>query len=434
MGGAAASATAAITRANNAAEGRAPGWCNGLRRWIRERKKPGAESGIDLTVPRRPCGSISLEQPRIMMGTGELCCNERFRNPYETTPQCLQAPLRLQDLMSRVCADDSRRTALMAWLQSIASTFGLHPDTLRPASSDASFRRYFRLDADGAGTLIAMDAPPDRYDSRPFVEIARLFAAAGVTTPQILAEDLTQGLLLLSDLGPTTYLEALEAGADAQPLYLDALDSLVRIQAATRAGVLPPYDHDRLLTELRLFPDWYIVRHLQASLEPSERAALDRVFELLIGSALTQPGVYVHRDYHSRNLMRLAGGNPGVLDFQDAVQGPAGYDLVSLLRDAYVEWPEEQQIEWAVRYWERARAAGVPVPGDFAELWRSMEWIGLQRSLKVLGIFARLYYRDGKDRYLADLPLVMRHTRRVVERYAAFDELRRLLDRLDTLA
>ncbi len=333
--------------------------------------------------------------------------------------------------MSQESAADLRRSALMAWLQSMAGTYGLHPDTLRPASSDASFRRYFRLDADSAGTLIAMDAPPDREDSQRFVKIARLFGAAGVTTPQILAEDLPQGFLLLSDLGQTTYLQALEAGADAQPLYLDALDSMVRIQTATRAGVLPAYDHGRLMTELRLFPDWYVARHLQAALEPSERAALEHVFELLIASAVAQPAVYVHRDYHSRNLMQLSGGNPGVLDFQDAVLGPATYDLVSLLRDAYVEWPEEQQLDWAVRYWERVRSAGVPVPQDFSELWRSMEWMGLQRTLKVLGIFARLYYRDGKDRYLADLPLVMGHTRRVVERYPAFDELRRLLDRLD---
>jgi aminoglycoside/choline kinase family phosphotransferase len=310
-------------------------------------------------------------------------------------------------------ASDPRRHALTAWLQSIAGSFGLDPGTLRPASSDASFRRYFRLDAEGAGTVIAI---------------------AGVTTPQILAEELPQGFLLVSDLGQTTYLQALQAGADAQPLYLDALDSLVRIQAASRADVLPPYDRTRLLAELQLFPDWYIARHLQAGLEPDERAALERVFEHLIASALTQPAVFVHRDYHSRNLMQLPHGNPGVLDFQDAVLGPATYDLVSLLRDAYIEWPQERQIDWAVRYWERARAAGVPVPSDFGELWRAMEWIGLQRSLKVLGIFARLYHRDGKDRYLADLPLVMVHTRQVVERYAAFDELRRLLDRLERQA
>jgi hypothetical protein len=328
-------------------------------------------------------------------------------------------------------ASDSRRSELVAWLQSRAGAFGLHPETLRPASSDASFRRYFRLDADRAGTLIAMDAPPQREDSRPFVKVARLFGAAGVTTPEVLAEDLPQGFLLLSDLGQTTYLQALEGGAQAQPMYLDALDSLVRIQAATRAATLPPYDRARLLAELQLFPDWYVARHLQARFEPGEQAALENVFELLVACALTQPAVYVHRDYHSRNLMLMPHGNPGVLDFQDAVLGPAVYDLVSLLRDAYIEWPEEQQIDWAVRYWERARSAGVPVPADFAELWRTMEWVGLQRSLKVLGIFARLYHRDGKDRYLADLPRVMRHTRRVVERYAAFGSLRRLLDRLD---
>jgi N-acetylmuramate 1-kinase len=328
-------------------------------------------------------------------------------------------------------APDARREALMAWLETVSGRFGLHPETLRPASSDASFRRYFRLDAEHGRTLIAMDAPPEREDSLRFVKIARLFAAAGVTTPQILEENLAQGFLLVSDLGQITYLQALGTGTDAQPLYLDALDSLVRIQAATCTGVLPPYDHDRLLAELRLFPDWYVERHLQAAFDPSERAALESVFESLVAHALAQPCVYVHRDYHSRNLMQLAGGNPGVLDFQDAVLGPVTYDLVSLLRDAYIEWPEEQQIDWAARYWERARAGGVPVHADFADLWRAMEWIGLQRSLKVLGIFARLYHRDGKDGYLADLPRVLRHTRRVVERYDDFSDLRRLLDRIE---
>ncbi len=357
----------------------------------------------------------SLGQPRIMMGSEDLCCNDRFTNP----------------MSQESAASDSRRSELIAWLQSMAGSFGLRPETLRPASSDASFRRYFRLDAEHAGTLIAMDAPPDREDSRPFVKVARLFGAAGVTTPQIIAEDLPRGFLLLSDLGQTTYLQALEAGASAEPLYRDALDSLVRIQAATHAAALPAYDRARLLAEVRLFPDWYVARHLQVGLEQDERIALERVFEALIACALAQPPVYVHRDYHSRNLMHLERGNPGVLDFQDAVLGPATYDLVSLLRDAYVEWPDGQQVDWVARYWELARAAGVPVPADLAELWRAMEWVGLQRSLKVLGIFARLYHRDGKERYLADLPLVMRHTRRVVERYPAFDDLRRLLDKLE---
>jgi N-acetylmuramate 1-kinase len=326
---------------------------------------------------------------------------------------------------------DARRHALLAWLRSQDPALGLRADSLRPASSDASFRRYFRLDAAGPGTLIAMDAPPPMEDCLPFVKVARLFAAAGVSTPEVIAADLQQGLLLLGDLGPTTYLEALAAGADATALYRDALAALVRIQGASRPGVLPPYDRERLLAELRLFPEWFVARHLQATLDDRDRASLSRVFDILIDNALSQPPVFVHRDYHSRNLMLLPSGNPGVLDFQDAVWGPPVYDLVSLLRDAYIEWPEEQQIDWAVRYWELARAARVPVPADFADLWRDLEWVGLQRSLKVLGIFSRLYHRDGKDRYLTDLPRVMRHARGVVERYRCFDPLRRLLDRLE---
>jgi len=326
---------------------------------------------------------------------------------------------------------DARRDALITWLQSQASCYGLRPETLRPASSDASFRRYFRLDTERGGTYIAMDAPPDREDSRPFVKVARLFGAAGVTTPRIVAGDLERGLLLIGDLGQTTYLQALAAGADAQPLYRDALQALVQIQTATRADALPYYDRERLLNEMRLFPDWYIAQHLKCRLDEHERDVLEQVFQTLIACALGQPALFVHRDYHSRNLMQLNSGNPGVLDFQDAVLGPAVYDLVSLLRDAYVEWPEDQQVDWAVQYWQLARGAGLPVAADFSDLWRDMEWIGLQRSLKVLGIFARLYYRDGKDRYLADLPRVMQHTRRVVQRYDCFGELRRLLDRLE---
>jgi len=343
----------------------------------------------------------------------------------------VQGPLSYEPMSLETTTPDARRLALLAWLQRQDGSLGLHTDTLRPASSDASFRRYFRLDAAGPGTLIAMDAPPPKEDCRPFVKVAHLFAAAGVTTPAVIAADLELGLLLLGDLGQTTYLQALEAGADAEPLYRDALAALVRIQAATRPGQLPPYDRERLLTELRLFPDWYVARHLRAELDEGERSALERVFEILIGNALSQAPVFVHRDYHSRNLMLLESGNPGVLDFQDAVVGPAVYDLVSLLRDAYVDWPEERQIDWAVRYWEMARAAGIPVAGDFGDLWRDLEWVGLQRSLKVLGIFARLYHRDGKHRYLEDLPRVMRHARHVVHRYQCFDPLRRLLDRLE---
>jgi aminoglycoside/choline kinase family phosphotransferase len=332
--------------------------------------------------------------------------------------------------------DDTRRQALLAWLRTCAPGPTLRLDTLRPASSDASFRRYFRVDRvdPAAGSLIAMDAPPEREDSGPFVHVAALFAAAGASTPQVFEADLDQGFLLLSDLGPTTYAEALadpaRDEASVEQLYRDALATLVRLQAATREQALPPYDRARLLAEMRLFPDWYVARHLGATLAAAQAQALESVFEQLTRAALAQPQVYVHRDYHCRNLMVLAQGNPGVLDFQDAVLGPVTYDLVSLLRDAYVDWTEERQIDWSVRWWEQARAAGVAVGSDFGQVWRDFEWMGLQRHLKVLGIFARLAYRDGKERYLADLPRVMRHTLGVARRYDAFAPLVRLLESL----
>jgi hypothetical protein len=278
-----------------------------------------------------------------------------------------------------------------------------------------------------------MDAPPDREDCRPFVKVAALIGAQGVSTPEIVAADLEQGLLLLADFGSTTYADALRLpGADIPALYEDALLALVRLQQAQTGTLLPGYDRPRLLAEMQLFPDWYVGRHLGMELTPGERQVLDGCFERLIGAALAQPAVLVHRDFHCRNLMVLAQGgkNPGVLDFQDAVVGPVTYDLVSLLRDAYVEWPEAQQIDWAARYWEMARAAAVPVPERFDAFWQDMEWMGLQRSLKVLGIFARLCYRDGKARYLDDLPVVQRHAQRVVERYDVFSGMARLLDRL----
>jgi len=314
---------------------------------------------------------------------------------------------------------------------------GLRVQSLRPASSDASFRRYFRVDAaPGAGgpaSYIVMDAPPQCEDCRPFVHIAGLIGAQGVSTPTIVASDLAQGFLLLADFGATTYADALQQpGTDVAALYEDALAALVRLQQAPAAGALPPYDRARLLAEMQLFPDWYVTRHLGMELTAAERQMLDATFERLIAAAGAQSAVLVHRDYHCRNLMVLAPrpSNPGVLDFQDAVIGPITYDLVSLLRDAYVEWPEDQQIDWAARYWDLARGAGLAVPERFDAFWQDLEWMGLQRALKVLGIFARLCHRDGKSRYLDDLPLVLRHTQRVVERYDAFKGLARLLDRL----
>jgi aminoglycoside/choline kinase family phosphotransferase len=244
----------------------------------------------------------------------------------------------------------------------------------------------------------------------------------------VLAADADRGFLLLSDLGCTTYLAALD-DASADGLYLAALDALVAIQRASRPGVLPPYDRALLERELNLFPDWYVARHLGVELSAGQRGALTTAFERILANNLAQAQVYVHRDYHSRNLM-VADPNPGILDFQDAVFGPVTYDLASLLKDAYVAWDEARIIDWAVRYWERARAAGLPVPEDFGAFYRDFEWMGVQRHIKVLGIFARLCHRDGKAGYLDDMPLVMRYLRAACGRYGELHGLLRLLDEL----
>jgi hypothetical protein len=321
--------------------------------------------------------------------------------------------------------EDPRLELLVAWL---ADTCGLAGAAIAPASEDASFRRYFRVEQAGR-SLIAMDAPPPHEDCRPYVHVARLLRAAGVNAPEILAEDLERGFLLLTDFGTRTYLDVLD-DANAQALYLDAIDALVRWQLASREGELPPYDEALLRRELDLFPDWYVARHLGVALAPAQRAALDNAFRALLASNLAEPRVFVHRDYHSRNLM-VTEPNPGVLDFQDAVYGPVSYDLVSLLKDAYVVWEEERVLDLAIRYWERARKAGLPVAPAFDEFYRAFEWMGAQRHVKVLGIFARLYHRDGKDRYLADLPRVMAYLRAVCTRYSALAPVARLLDELE---
>lgn len=328
---------------------------------------------------------------------------------------------------------DARLDLLRDWLQQQPSDLALNPGSIRSASSDASFRRYFRVDAapDAGGSLIVMDAPPPMENCAPFVHAARVLARSGVSVPRIVASDLARGLLLLEDFGSTTYLEQLDAQR-APALYGDALRALVRLQADSRENDFEPYDDARLRAELELFPQWYIARHLGISLAPSEQQTLQESFDLIVQCALAQPRVHVHRDYHSRNLMVLPDArNPGVLDFQDALYGPITYDLVSLLRDAYIRWEEDQVLDWAIRYWEQARRAKLPVSSDFGEFYRDFEWMGLQRHLKVLGIFARLSHRDGKDRYLADLPLVMRYVREVSTRYLALKPLALLLDRLD---
>jgi aminoglycoside/choline kinase family phosphotransferase len=320
---------------------------------------------------------------------------------------------------------DKRRDALERWL---APRLGRSFE-LAPASEDASFRRYWRATLEHGASYVAMDAPPDKEDCRPFVRVARMLADAGVHAPQVIAQDLAQGFLLLSDLGTRTYLAELNAQNAAQ-LFADATDALVRWQLATRAGELPPYDEALLRREMSLFPEWYVGKHLGLKLNEEQSHMLEGIFALLVKSALAQPVVYVHRDYMPRNLM-VCDPNPGVLDFQDAVLGPITYDMVSLVRDAFVSWEEERVLDWSVRYWEKAKRAGLPVAADFGEFWRAFEWMGLQRHLKVLGIFARINYRDGKPKYLADTPRFVGYARDVGRRYAELAPLARLLDELE---
>jgi len=386
-----------------------------------------------------------------------------------------------------------RQQQLAEWLHSL---FPNEKFAIAPASADASFRRYFRATFETGGcdtlltkltgrgsnrpaapdetashstrppqdgsqvagypapdgstapcrgsTLIVMDAPPQHEDCRPFLHVAKLFEDAGTHVPHVYAQDLSQGFLLLSDLGNTTYLQALTT-ANARDLYGAATDALIKIQLASRENELPPYDETLLLREMRLFPEWYIGKHLNVTLSEAQSAKLETVFARVIANNLAQPRVYVHRDYHSRNLMVIdppANGplrverivavqpNPGIIDFQDAVYGPITYDLASLFKDAYIHWKEAEIIDWLIRYWEKARKVGLPVHEDFSVFYRDYEWMAVQRHLKVLGIFARLYHRDGKEGYLKDLPLVMAYLRAACVRYI---DLKPLLNLLDTL-
>jgi aminoglycoside/choline kinase family phosphotransferase len=315
-----------------------------------------------------------------------------------------------------------RQQQLTDWLH---SQFPQDSFTLAPASADASFRRYFRATfADK--TLIVMDAPPTHEDCRPFIHVASLFEATGIHVPHIHAQDLAQGFLLLSDLGNTTYLQALNAQT-AKPLYTAACDALIQLQLCTRTAELPAYDEALLRREMQLFPDWYLAKHLEITMSDAQQAKLAQVFDRILANNLAQPCVYVHRDYHSRNLM-VSEPNPGVLDFQDAVFGPITYDLASLFKDAYIQWDEEIVMDWLIRYWEKARKAGLPVRADFGEFYRDYEMMGVQRHLKVLGIFARLYHRDGKAGYLKDMPLVMHYLRAACVRYIDLKPLLNLLD------
>jgi N-acetylmuramate 1-kinase len=320
---------------------------------------------------------------------------------------------------------DTRLQTLTQWCRQVLASETLD---VAPASADASFRRYFRITRDHQ-TFVAMDAPPEKEDVRPFLQVTQLMAAAGVHAPKVVAEDVTNGYLLLTDLGTQTYLDILNE-ANAHELFMAAIDTLIRWQLSSKQGVLPPYDEALLRRELNLFPDWYVAKHLQITLSDKQQATLNRMFDLIIKTNLSQASVYVHRDYMPRNLM-ISTPNPGVLDYQDAVYGPISYDVASLFRDAFISWPEARVIDWVARYWERAREANLPVPQDFGQFYRDVEWMGLQRHLKVLGIFARINYRDGKSKYLADTPRFMNYVRQVGERYDDLRPLLRLLDELE---
>jgi aminoglycoside/choline kinase family phosphotransferase len=318
-----------------------------------------------------------------------------------------------------------RKRQLEQWLGSVLTEKAF---TLSTVSSDASFRRYFRVHLQGE-TLITMDAPPEQESCTSFVEVSKLFSDCGLHVPQVIAQDMAQGFLLLSDMGNDTYLSQLTKET-AQPLYGDATNALVKLQLASKPNVLPAYDEALLMREMQLFPEWYLAKHLNVDLDDTQKTVLNKVFAILTQNILSQTQVYVHRDYHSRNLM-VCEDNPGILDFQDAVYGPITYDLVSLLKDAYIGWEEADMMDWVVRYWDTARKDGLSVPSDFSEFYRDFEWMGAQRQIKVLGIFARLSHRDGKDVYLKDMPLVMDYLRRVCGRYLELRPMLKLLNQIE---
>jgi aminoglycoside/choline kinase family phosphotransferase len=305
---------------------------------------------------------------------------------------------------------DARLNTLIQWLKGLEPSWQLDLGSLCPASADASFRRYFRIESKNPqfNTFIVMDAPPQHEPLTAFIQVDLLLSEAGLNVPKILEKNISEGFLLLNDLGTKTYLAKLN-GETANRLYQDATHALVQMQLASKPNVLTNYDDALLQRELDLFPDWYLKKHLGIDLGEVQRAQLKKSFELIIQNNLAQAKVYVHRDYHSRNLMVTEMNNPGVIDFQDAVYGPITYDASSLWRDAYIAWPEERVIDWVIQFWEEGRKVGLPMPSDFGQFYRDFEWMGLQRHLKVLGIFARLVIRDKKEKYLEYIPRVKYH-------------------------
>ena len=345
--------------------------------------------------------------------------------------------------------DAQRQAHFEAWLAPLVPAHALLPHSLRLASADASFRRYLRLDCAGGAhaSLIVMDAPPDKEDCQSFVQVAQLMAQAGLRVPEVLAWDRAQGFMLLTDLGSHTLLQAMDLQAPP-PLahYLDAVEALVAWQKASQPGQLPPYDTALLMRELELFPQWYVGTYRGITLSEAQRKVMDQAFARIVAHNLSWPSVYVHRDFMPRNLMIAGVGAPtlatapnstpsatrlGVLDFQDAVYGPITYDIASLLRDAFLSWDEEFCLDVTIRYWERARKAGLPVGDDFGEFYKGVEWMGLQRHLKVVGIFARLTLRDGKPKYLADTPRFIAYIRATCSRYIELKPLLRLVESIE---
>ncbi len=335
-------------------------------------------------------------------------------------------------------ADPARKSLFEAWLARVVPAHQLRPSSLRVASSDAGFRRYLRMDTLDGGSRIIMDAPPALENCAPFVKVAGLAHAAGLNSPEILDWNEPDGFMLLSDLGQRTMLEVIDSASPhtARPLYLQAVETLIKWQLASKSGVLAPYEDRKLLSEMQLFPEWYLTQHRGISLDSAQQDTLRQAFDLIVARNLAAPKVYVHRDFMPRNLMPSPNGGPlGVLDFQDALHGPITYDIASLMRDAFISWDEEFVLDLTVLYWERAKKAGLMEfedwSSDFGSFWRAVEWMGLQRHLKVAGIFARLSLRDGKPKYLADTPRFINYIRHTVSRYRELAALRRLIDDIE---
>ncbi|QTD45403.1 aminoglycoside phosphotransferase family protein [Ottowia testudinis] len=371
-------------------------------------------------------------------------------SPAPPTPSVSSAPAAVAPTWD----DPARAEAFAAWLARVAPREQLLPASLRIASADASFRRYLRLDTEDGATRIVMDAPPAHENCAPFVHVAGLMQAAGLNVPRVLDWDAAHGFMLLTDLGSRTMMDGIDRDhpENNRPRYLQAVDALLKWQQASRTGELPPYDEALLRRELALFPDWYLARHRGVAVEGALRNTLDQTFDLIVARNLAAPRVYVHRDFMPRNLMAPEGAAPalgrpgggrmvplggglGVLDFQDAVHGPITYDIASLMRDAFLSWDEEFVLDITVRYWERARKLGLldfeDWHSDFGSFWRAVEWMGLQRHLKVAGIFARLTLRDGKPKYLADAPRFIGYIRHTAARYRELGPLLKAIDQIE---